>query len=129
MHKPLEERMLEQYSPSLLAYVGDAVYELLVRTQMAAAGPRRIKEIHQDAVEKVKAEHQARVIKTLFSQLSQDEKDIVRRGRNTKSAPPKNASVQEYRLSTGFEALLGYLYLKGHELRLKEIFNLSEEVE
>ncbi|MEQ8200928.1 MAG: ribonuclease III domain-containing protein [Syntrophomonadaceae bacterium] len=128
MHKPLDERTLKQYSPLLLAYVGDAVYELLVRTRMVAAGQRRVKEIHQDTVGRVKAEHQARVIKAIFDQLPETEQDVVRRGRNAKSTPPKNADVQEYRLSTGFEALIGYLYLKGDQQRLQELFDLSEEV-
>ncbi len=128
MHEPLDERTLDQYSPLLLAYVGDAVYELMVRTRMVAAGQRPVKEIHQDAVQKVKAEHQARVIKNIFDQLPATEQDIVRRGRNAKSTPPKNADMQEYRLSTGFEALIGYLYLKGDQQRLQELLELSEEV-
>ncbi|HRY12910.1 MAG TPA: ribonuclease III domain-containing protein [Syntrophomonadaceae bacterium] len=128
MHEPLDERTLDQYSPLLLAYVGDAVYELMVRTRMVAAGQRPVREIHLDAVQKVKAEHQARVIKNIFSQLPATEQDIVRRGRNAKSTPPKNADMQEYRLSTGFEALIGYLYLKGDQRRLQELLELSEEI-
>ena len=128
MHKNLDERTLDEYSPLLLAYVGDAVYELMVRTGMVVAGRRRIREIHHDSVQKVKAEHQARVIKHIFAQLPATEQDIVRRGRNAKSTPPKNADMQEYRLSTGFEALLGYIYLKGDQQRLQELFDLSEEI-
>ncbi len=128
MHKPLDERTLDEYSPLLLAYVGDAVYELMVRARMVAAGQRRIKEIHQDTVQKVKAEHQARVIKNIFDQLPTTEQDIVRRGRNAKGTPTKNADMQEYRLSTGFEALIGYVYLKGDQQRLQELFDLSEEI-
>ena len=128
MHKNLDERTLDEYSPLLLAYVGDAVYELMVRTGMVVAGRRRIREIHHDSVQKVKAEHQARVIKHIFAQLPAAEQDIVRRGRNAKSTPPKNADMQEYRLSTGFEALIGYIYLKGDQQRLQELFDLSEEI-
>lgn len=71
MHEPLDERTLDQYSPLLLAYVGDAVYELMVRTRMVAAGQRPVREIHLDAVQKVKAEHQARVIKTFSASCRQ----------------------------------------------------------
>jgi len=100
----------------------------MVRARIVAAGQRRVKEIHQDTVQKVKAEHQARIIKNIFDQLPATEQDIVRRGRNAKSTPPKNADMQEYRLSTGFEALIGYVYLKGDQQRLQELFDLSEEI-
>src|SRR5690606_30678020 len=107
MHNPLEEKVLNEYSSLLLAYIGDAVYELLVRTQIVTAGQRRIKDIHQDAVERVRAEHQARIVRWLYDHLTKQEQEIVRRGRNVKSNPPKNADLQDYRLSTGFEALVG----------------------
>lgn len=127
MHNPLEEKNLNEYSSLLLAYIGDAVYELLVRTQIVTAGQRRIKDIHQDAVERVRAEHQASIVRRLYDHLTKQEQDIVRRGRNVKSSPPKNADLQDYRLSTGFEALIGYLYLKGDQERLLQIFQLVTE--
>jgi len=119
MPEPIDEKSLSEYSPLVLAYIGDAVYELLVRTHIVASGHRRLKAIHLDTVEIVKAENQARFIRQIGDELSQEEQDIVRRGRNTHSNPPKNADMQAYRMSTGFEALLGYLYLKGDDDRLR----------
>ncbi len=117
-HNPVEENSLREYSPLVLAYIGDAVFELAVRTRIAESGPRRIRDIHHDAVALVNADSQADIIRQLSAELSDTELDMVRRGRNTRSHPPKNADVQSYRMSTGFEALLGYLYLKGDDERL-----------
>jgi ribonuclease III family protein len=125
--EPIADNLLGQYSPLVLAYIGDAVYELMVRTNVVAAGPRRIKEIHLDTVEMVKAEHQAHLIRLLTNELTEAEQAIVKRGRNTRSNPPKNAEMYQYRLSTGFEALMGYLYLKGDMERLEYIFKRSME--
>jgi len=124
----LEEKDLQEIPTVTLAYIGDAVFELMVRTYIATAGKRKIKDIHRDTVEIVKAKSQARLIKQLFGELSEEEQDIVKRGRNTKSTPPKNANVGDYRMSTGYEALLGYLYLKGEEERLFYLFKRSLKV-
>lgn len=116
--EPMASQDVNEYPPLVLAYIGDAVYELMVRTQIVASGQRRLKSIHMNTVEMVKAENQARFIRQIADELTQEEQDIVRRGRNTRSTPPKNADMQAYRMSTGFEALLGYLYLKGDQQRL-----------
>jgi len=129
MHKPLNENTLSEYSPLILAYIGDAVFELLVRTQVISSGQARIKDIHLRTVEIVRAEHQAYIIRQIFDELTEEEQDIVRRGRNTRSNPPKNADMQSYRMSTGFEALLGYLYLKGDEERLTGLVKRALEAE
>lgn len=121
MPKPADEKELREYSPVVLAYIGDAVFELMVRTHIATNGPRKIKNIHHDTVDMVKAASQARMVRHIFKDLSPEEQDIVRRGRNAKTNPPKNAVLYDYKLSTGFEALLGYLYLKGEEERLQEL--------
>lgn len=113
--------MLREYSALVLAYIGDAVFELAVRTHVVLGGNRKVKDLHHDTVEMVKAESQAQVIRQIYSELSDEEKDIVMRGRNSKSTPPKHADRKDYQLSTGFEALLGYLYLKGEEKRLQEL--------
>ncbi|MEA1959826.1 MAG: ribonuclease III domain-containing protein [Bacillota bacterium] len=123
----LDEQELKEYSPIVLAYIGDAAFELIVRTHLIQAGNRRIKEIHKDAVGIVKAESQAKIVRQIYDTLSEQEKDIVRRGRNAKSHPPRNADVQQYKMSTGFEALLGYLYLKGDEQRLLTLASLALE--
>jgi len=120
------DKNLNEYSPTLLAYVGDAVYELYVRTYLVAEGNRRVCDVHRDAVNLVKAESQARLLREIAPQLSEEEKAIVMRGRNTKTShPPRHANVNDYRLSTGLEALVGYLYLKGEEERLKSWIRLA----
>ena len=129
MHSALDDQTINQYSPLVLAYIGDAVYELMVRTHVVAAGSRRMREIHLDSVELVKAEHQARVIRVLADDLNEEEKAIVRRGRNARSNPPKNADMQAYRMSTGFEALLGYLYLKGDQERLGYLLERAVQID
>ena len=118
MHEPWDENALRECSPLILAYIGDAVFELMVRTHIVEIGQRKIKDIHLDTVAMVKADSQAHIIRQIIDELSEAEQDIVRRGRNTHSHPPKNADIQAYRMSTGFEALLGYLYLKGDKERL-----------
>lgn len=117
------DKDLRQYSAVVLAYIGDAVFELMVRTHVIAGGNRKIKAIHQDTVDVVKAESQARLIRQIEDELTEEEQEIVRRGRNAKTSPPKHADLSDYRLSTGFEALLGYLYLKGDEERLVYLIN------
>ena len=126
-HNPVDENMLRQYSPLVLAYVGDAVFELAVRTHIAGNGPRRIRDLHHKAVATVNADNQADIIRHIGTELNEEELDIVRRGRNTRSHPPKNADVQSYRMSTGFEALLGYLYLKGDHDRLNYLLHKALE--
>jgi ribonuclease-3 family protein len=123
MHEEVDDKSLREYSAVVLAYIGDAVFELLVRTHIVAAGKRKVKDIHLDTVGLVKAESQARVIRQIFDELSEEEQDIVKRGRNAKSTPPKNADIGDYHMSTGFEALLGYLYLKGDDDRLLYLVN------
>lgn len=129
IRKQIDENALKEYSAVVLAYIGDAVFEVLVRTHLVAAGNRRVKDIHHDTVEMVRAQSQARVIRQLFSELSEEEQDIVKRGRNAKSTGPRHADPGDYKMSTGFEALLGYLYLKGDEERLLELFNRSMGIE
>jgi len=126
-HEPLDENALKEYSAVVLAYIGDAVFELLVRTHLVAAGNRRVKDIHHDTVELVRAQSQARAMRLLYDQLSEQEQDIVRRGRNAKSISPRHANPADYQMSTGFEVLLGYLYLKGDDQRLLELVNQTLE--
>ncbi|NLJ74137.1 MAG: Mini-ribonuclease 3 [Firmicutes bacterium] len=109
-----------QLSPLVLAYVGDAVYELYIRTKLAAL-PGKVNDLHRAAVEYVRAGSQAEIIHDWEPLLSESEKDVVRRGRNAKSGVPRHADAADYRYSTGFEALLGHLYLSGQEKRLLEL--------
>lgn len=109
-----------QLSPLVLAYVGDAVFELYVRTHLVSQGAR-VQDLHKAAVHFVQAKAQAEIVHAWEPLLSEEEKTIVRRGRNARSTLPRNASVADYRYSTGFEALLGYLYLSGRRERLLEL--------
>ena len=110
-------------SPVALAFLGDAVYSLLVRQTLINQNvPARL--LHQKSVELVNAAAQARAVEKLLPLLSEEELNIYKRGRNTKTERPKTATSAEYHMSTGFEALLGYLYLIGKNDRLREIFNI-----
>lgn len=123
MRKVLDKFKLQEYSPIVLAYIGDAVFELLVRNYIVVQGNRKINVIHHEAVNIVKAESQAQIIKKILPLLSEEEHDIVRRGRNCKTNVPKNANPADYHLSTGFEALIGYLYLNGADERLQYLLS------
>lgn len=118
----------QQLSPSVLAYVGDAVFELFVRTVLIDKCSGSVDTIHNHAVSFVKAESQARLLRGLEEFLTVEEKAVVRRGRNSKAGHvPKNASVVEYRYSTALESVIGYLYLSGKHARLEEIFEILKE--
>ncbi|MGI6149110.1 MAG: Mini-ribonuclease 3 [Firmicutes bacterium] len=112
----------KQLSPLVLAYVGDAVFELYVRTHLAGQ-KGRLNELHKAAVHYVQAKSQAEIIHQWEPLLTEEEKGVVKRGRNTRSTPPRSAAVADYRYSTGFEALLGYLYLSGQKERLLELLS------
>lgn len=105
-------------SPLVLAYIGDAVYELAVRTRLVDESDAPVNTLHRRAAAEVRASTQAQKVEALDSLLTDAEREIVRRARNTKSTVPRSASVFEYRYSTAFEALLGYLFLAGDMDRL-----------
>lgn len=121
--KQLSNSDIRMYNPLVLAYVGDAVYDTFVRTMLVSGGSIQVDKLHKRAIKYVQAKAQAAIVESLQEMLTDDEKDIVRRGRNTKSnSVPKNADVNDYRYATGFEALVGYLYLIGDIPRLAGIF-------
>lgn len=110
---------------STLAYIGDAVYELYVRMHVLGSGHAKSGSLHQRSIAYVKASFQAAAAKAIEINLSEEEQDIIKRGRN--SAPgtmAKNASPKVYRLASGFECLIGYLYLTGNRKRLVEIIRM-----
>ena len=108
-----------------LAYVGDAVFELYVRSLLAAELKSGMDAMHGRAVSSVRASAQAEMLHLLEGMLTDEEAEIVRRGRNVKSGHvPKSAGVIEYRYSTGFESLMGYLYLKGDSERLNALLSV-----
>ncbi|TEB08315.1 Mini-ribonuclease 3 [Pelotomaculum schinkii] len=112
-----------------LAYIGDAVYELAVRSHLVESGISRVKRLHDEAVKYVHAKAQARLLRELEGILTEEETAVIRRGRNAKSPhTPRSAGVIDYRQSTAFECLIGYLYLKGDKDRLEEILALALEM-
>lgn len=127
--KTLEEIEVRQLNPLVLAYIGDSVYELLVREHTIKSNIYdNVNKLHKKAIHFVSAQAQCRVIASIEDSLTEEEMYYFKRGRNAKSfTSAKNASVQEYRIATGFEALIGYLYLCGKFERLDEIFKLILE--
>ena len=120
---------IAMYNPLVLAYIGDSVYELYVRTLLVSHGSIQVAKLHKKAIAFVKAKSQAELLEEVIqSELTDDEKDIVRRGRNAKSGTvPKNAELVDYRMATGLEALFGYLYLIGNIERLVYLFDKIKE--
>ena len=115
-------------SPLTLAFLGDSVYEMFIRTKILSMGNRPANELHKIAVGYVKAKAQAIAAHEIFEVLTEEEKDIYKRGRNTNiHTVPKNADMADYRHATALEALVGYLYLKGEDGRLYEILNIAFE--
>lgn len=124
----LSENQVRMMSPLVLAYIGDTIYDLLVRTYLILTNKVSVHNLHNQAISFVNAGAQAHTLEMIFEKLTDEEKNIVRRGRNAKSGTvPKNADIGEYRYATGFEALLGYLYLTEQTDRLMEIGQLIFE--
>jgi ribonuclease-3 family protein len=112
-------------SPLTWAYVGDGIYELYIRTMLVNKTKLKPHMLYVEGIKYVKAESQAGILKRIYENLTEGEKDIVRRGRNTKNHHlPKNATPEDYMYSTAFEALLGYLYLTKQDKRLAEILKM-----
>ena len=117
---------INQLSPLNWAYVGDAVFELYIRTYLINNTNLKPHKLHIEAIKYVKASSQAKMLENIYEYLSEEEKEIVRRGRNAENHHlPKHSNVQEYMYSTAFEALIGYLYLCNNIPRVKEIIELS----
>lgn len=115
----------QRLHPLVLAYIGDAFFAFYVRNRLLNYEQGRVRVLHNFSAKMVSATSQANALRQLEPELSDAESDIVRRGRNAKSTVPKSASVADYRYSTGFEALLGYLYLSKNYDRLSEIAEKS----
>lgn len=113
-------------SPLVLAYVGDSVYEVYIRTMLISKSNKKVNDYHKQSITFVKAKAQAKFLETIYESLSDEEQNVIRRGKNAKSNTiPKNCTLHDYRQATAFEALIGYLYLKKENARLFEIFNLA----
>lgn len=124
----LSEREVNQLNMLALAHVGDAVYELLVRSMLCREKNAAVVKLHRLTVEKVRAEAQAEAVKKILPLLSEDELAVYKRGRNTKvNSAPHHAEISQYHAATGLEALFGWLYLQGRTERVKALFNAIME--
>ena len=122
----MEELDVNQMSPLIWAYIGDSVYEQYIRNYLVINTRYKPHKLHIEATNFVKASAQANILKKIEDILTEEEKEIVRRTRNTKNHHlPKNSNVQDYMYATAFEGLIGYLHLTKQEERLKEILELS----
>ena len=118
LHPVLDDAAIARMTSLALAHVGDAVYEILVRTQTA-------KNLHSRTIQLVRASAQAEAVKRIQPMLDEDEQTVLRHGRNAKpKSVPKSASVAEYAYATALEALFGWLYLKGRYERINELFEV-----
>ncbi|MBR2570467.1 MAG: ribonuclease III [Paenibacillus sp.] len=111
----------QQMNPITLAYIGDAIYEVMVRQWILSQPNHRPHHMHREAISYVSAKAQAKLLGKLMDRLSEEEANVVRQGRNAKSQVPKNADVNDYRQATALEALVGYLYMENKLDRLREI--------
>lgn len=124
----LEDTDIRTYSPLTLAYIGDAIYELVIRTILVEKGNTQVNKLHNRASRLVKASAQSAMIEKLKPHLTEEETAVFKRGRNAKSyAMAKNASMSDYRRATGFEALMGYLYLTEQWERMLELIKTGME--
>ena len=117
------------YSPLALAYIGDSVFDIMIRTMEVSQVNKQVNKYHKDVSKIVCAPAQAKMIMVIKEHLTEEERDIYKRGRNANSyTKAKNATRTEYRKATGFEALLGYLYLKEDFERLVDVVKMGLDV-
>ena len=123
----INENIVREISPITLAYIGDAVYELYIRSILVKGSPKKnVNEINKETISYVKAQAQSETLHSIMESLTDEEKEVVRRGRNAKSGTvPKNANLAEYKHATAFECLIGYMYITREYDRLFEIIKKS----
>lgn len=122
----MEEVDIREYSPLTLAYIGDCVYDLVIKSLVINSGNKQVNKLHQETSKLVQASTQSLMMRTMQECLTEEEHAVYKRGRNAKSvSPAKNQSITDYRRATGFEALLGYLYLKKDYKRLLNLVKIG----
>ncbi|MGN0613288.1 MAG: Mini-ribonuclease 3 [Porcipelethomonas sp.] len=130
MNEKLTEREVNQYSPLSLAFLGDSVYEQLVRERLLFSANLPVSKLHELKVSRVCAEYQSRAVEVISPLLTEKETAILKRGRNaTGNTVPKHSSTADYRRATALECLFGYLHLLGAEERIHELFDLIWNME
>jgi len=122
----MQEVNIQTYSPLALAYIGDGIYDLVIRTLIINAGNKQVQKLHKETSALVQASAQSQMMREMQEHLSAEELAIYKRGRNAKSvSPAKNQSITDYRRATGFEALLGYLYLEKNWKRIIDLVKIG----
>ncbi len=122
----MEEVDIREYSPLTLAYIGDCIYDLVIKSLVINEGNKQVNRLHQETSRLVQASAQSLMMRAMQEHLTEEEHAVYKRGRNAKSvSPAKNQSITDYRRATGFEALLGYLYLKKDYKRLLDLVKIG----
>jgi len=122
----IPEPETDSCSPLVLAYIGDCIYDLIIKSMVVGRGNKQVQRLHEETSSYVQASAQSQMMRTMQQHLTEEEHAIYRRGRNTRSvSAAKNQTITDYRRATGFEALLGYLFLKKRYARLMEIVKIG----
>ena len=122
----MQEVDIREYSPLTLAYIGDSIYDLIIKSLVINEGNNQVQKLHRMTSSLVQASAQSRMMRTIQEHLTEDEHAVYKRGRNAKSiSPAKNQSITDYRRATGFEALMGYLYLKKEWKRMLDLVKIG----
>ena len=122
----LPETDVDSYSPLVLAYMGDCVYDLIIKSMVVSRGNKQVHRMHEETSSYVQASAQSLMMRTIQQHLTEEEHAVYRRGRNTRSvSAAKNQTITDYRRATGFEALVGYLFLKKRYARLMELVKIG----
>ena len=116
------------YSPLTLAYIGDSIYDLVIKSLVVNEGNNQVQKLHKATSTLVQASAQSKMMRRMQEHLTEEEHAVFKRGRNAKSvSPAKNQSITDYRRATGFEALMGYLYLKKEWKRMLDLIKIGLE--
>lgn len=116
------------YSPLTLAYIGDSIYDLVIKSLVVNEGNKQVQKLHKSTSTLVQASAQSKMMRRMQEHLTEEEHAVFKRGRNAKSvSPAKNQSITDYRRATGFEALIGYLYLKKEWKRMLDLIKIGLE--
>lgn len=122
----MKEVDVHSYSPLTLAYIGDSIYDLIIKSLVINQGNRQVNKLHKETSMYVQASTQSLMMRAMQEELTEEEQAVYKRGRNAKSvSPAKNQSITDYRRATGFEALLGYLYLKKEWKRMLDLVKIG----
>lgn len=122
----MQEVDIRTYSPLALAYLGDCIFELVIRNLVLNQGNKPVQKLHKETSAIVRASSQSKMMRVIQEELTEEEHQVYKRGRNSKTvSPAKNQSVTDYRRATGFEALMGYLYLKREYRRMLELIRIG----